>query len=152
MYKRQKQLVVEKPVKAVKPISLQPPVEKTFACRPLVASPALAPIPAPTVARIPRPRKTETSDTNMFVPSPSFRPLDTPSDPKVAVDTPRRPLPVEPASKSSQIVNRGKPVRQISHSSPELKQHVVQPGESFFTIAQHHYGDCLLYTSPSPRD
>jgi len=144
-----RQFATQEPAKAVKPIPIQPVIEHTFTSQPLIASPALpsvpdpalTSIPSPTVARIPKPLLKENPGSNAFVSLPSLRPLATPVAPKVTVEASRMPKLVEPAGKSSQVQMPVEPVRQVSHSRPELKRHVVQAGESFFTIAQQHYGD-----------
>ena len=138
-----KKFVNEEPIKASKPTPVQPAAKNSFASKPLVASPALAPIPSPTVPRLPRLPVKNSPESNTFVPLPSLRPIATPVVRKV-VEPSRLPIQVEPKSKPSEIV---KPLKPIPHAdpSPELKQHVVQAGESFFTIAQQHYGDAQWF-------
>ena len=131
-------------VKAAKPIPVQPAIKSSFVSEPLVASsPALAPIPSPTVSGLPRvPVKESPKESNAFVPLPSLRPITAPAVPKVAVEPPRLSMPAEPISKPVEIE---KPVKPIPDPSPKLKRHVVQTGESFFTIAQQHYGDAQWF-------
>jgi len=145
-----KQFVIEKPAKPTKPIPIQPAIENTFVSNPLVASsarvpipsPALAPIPSPSVARIPPPPVKQSPAPNTFEPLRSIRPVDAPEVLPVAVEAPKLSLPVEPVTHPVEIV---KPVEPLRHSRPELKQHLVQHGESFFTIAQQHYGDAQWF-------
>jgi len=137
-----KKFVNTEPIEAVKPILVQSVAKNSLASEPLVDSPALAPIPSPTVARVPRPSVKKGPDSNSFVPLPSLRPNVILEDPNATVEAPKSPLPVEPVRKSSEIV---KSVEAVSHSSSGQKQHVVQAGESFFTIAQQHYGDAQWF-------
>ena len=51
-------------------------------------------------------------------------------------------MPAEPISKPVEIE---KPVKPIPDPSPKLKRHVVQAGDSFFTIAQQYYGDAQWF-------
>jgi len=114
--------------------------------KPVVRSP-LKPIIKPpkkfTVSGLPRvPVKESPKESNAFVPLPSLRPITAPAVPKVAVEPPRLSMPAEPISKPVEIE---KPVKPIPDPSPKLKRHVVQTGESFFTIAQQHYGDAQWF-------
>ena len=142
-----KQFVGEQSAKAVKPILDQPAIKNTFASQSLVASPALAPNPDPVVARIPKPSVEASRDSNAFAPLPSLRPNTIPVASKATVEDSKLPLPVEPVGKSSKIVKPNEPVKLILPSSPGQKQHVVRAGESFFTIAQQHYGDGQWFRS-----
>ena len=129
--------VNKEPIKAVKPILVQPAAKNSIASEPLVASPALSPIPSPTVPRIPRVPVEERPESNAFVPLPSLRPSSAPV-PKVAVKAPRVAMPIKPLRQPLENVKPVKP-------RPELKRHVVQAGDSFFTIAQQYYGDAQWF-------
>ena len=136
-----KKFVNTEPNKPRKPIPVQPAAKNSFASEPLVNSPALAPIPNATVPRIPRVPIKKNLKSNVFVPLPSLRP-NTAVVPTVAVEVPTVPMPVEPVSKPLEHV---KSVKPVANPSPELKRHVVQAGESFFTIAQQYYGDAQWF-------
>ena len=129
--------VNKEPIKAVKLILVQPAAKNSIASEPLVASPALSPIPSPTVPRIPRVPVEERPESNAFVPLPSLRPSSAPV-PKVAVKAPRVAMPIKPVRQPLENVKPVKP-------RPELKRHVVQAGDSFFTIAQQYYGDAQWF-------
>ena len=134
-----KKFTNKEPIKAVEPILVQPAGNISFPSEPLVASPALSPIPSPTVPRIPRVPVKERPESNAFVPLPSLRPNSAPI-PKVAVKAPRVAMPIEPVSKPLENVKPVKPGPR-----PELKRHVVRAGDSFFTIAQQYYGDAQWF-------
>ena len=40
----------------------------------------------------------------------------------------------------------------VTNPEPESTFYTVKKGDSLSLIAKSQYGDCLLYTSPSPRD
>ena len=143
-----KKFVNTEPIEAVKPILVLPAAKNSLAGEPLFDSPALAPIPNPTIPRIPRDPVKENPKSNAFVPLPSLRP-NTAVVPKIAVEVPKIAfevpkvtMPVEPEKKPLENV---KPIKPVPVPHPELKWHVVQGGESFFTIAQQHYGDAQWF-------
>ena len=146
-----------------KPIPLEPIVEKTIAESPTVEKVIPAkPIPAEPFSfkpiPLPDPQTTETEKVtiekpseNSFVPVPVVKRLPKPMlsknsaaihsqstpkpKPKLALKPQPKPL---PKAESPENVDS---LKQLQHASPTSPQHIVETGDSFFTIAQQHYGD-----------
>ena len=162
-------LPIAKDPDVAKPDAAQPTVESSHPVKPIgnesfPIKPSLRPAPQPDAhldkrpSAIPRPAEKKPEriapTPNAFQPMPPVKPLPTASslqakEPSAALKPsatrvnrmpkPLRPAAVEqPPSAENQSTDT---VRRLPATPVSSKQHIVQAGDSFFTIAQQHYGD-----------
>ena len=138
---------------AVKPI--QPAVENTFTINPIDDSPALVAVrnvvEENPVLELPNesqnePRN-EPQNGNGFLPVQSLpvqslRQIVEPEVSEFVFDAVRIPKVLQRQTKPMELAKLSK---TIPSPDLDLKQHVVQAGDSFFTIAQQHYGDAQWF-------